>query len=178
MIYLISGNPNKLLELQHVFPPSCDVTLQPLDLEEIQDLDPHAIVRHKLREAYKKLGAPVIVEDVSAELANLHGLPGPFIKFFEQQLGRGALYTLSGEGTAVIIRCSMGYYDGSQEHIVDGILHGTITAPRGEHGFGFDCVIIPDGYGKTLAEFEPAEKNRMSHRFLAAQKMAEFLATN
>ena len=174
-ITLISGNPNKLRELQVVFPDDINLQLQSLELDEIQSLDVEAIIRHKLRQAFAMVQGPVIVEDVSAELENLNGLPGPFIKFFEQQLGRGALYKLSSEGTVVTIRCAMGYYDGSTERIVEGILRGTISAPRGEQGFGFDCVIIPDGYDVTMAELSDEQKNTMSHRHLAAVQMAKFI---
>ena len=97
MLYLITGNPHKLVELQRMLPPSIEVEHRKLELDEIQSLDLHEIVRHKLREAYKKMKAPVMVEDVSAELASLNGLPGPFIKFFEQQLGKGSLYTIGAE---------------------------------------------------------------------------------
>ena len=176
-IALISGNPNKLRELSAVFPANINLTMQSLELDEIQSLDVHAILRHKLQQAYAIVNCPVIVEDVSAELANLNGLPGPFIKFFEQQLGRGALYALSSEGTGVTIRCVMGYYDGTKEQIVEGVLEGEITAPRGENGFGFDCVIVPNGYNATLAELSDKQKNTMSHRYLAATKMAEYLRT-
>jgi inosine triphosphate pyrophosphatase len=176
-IKLITGNPNKLRELQVVFPAGLDLTAQKLDLDEIQSLDLHEIVRHKLKQAYELLQMPVLVEDVSAELENLNGLPGPFIKFFEQLMGDDSLYKLSGEGTRVTIRCTMGYFDGTKEHIVEGILNGTITAPRGKPNFGFDVVIIPDGYTQTISELGPIIKNSISHRYLAAKQMADFIAT-
>lgn len=175
-ITLITGNPNKLRELQAIFPNELEVTSQKLDLDEIQTLDIRKIVHHKLRQAYALLHDPVLVEDVSAELENLNGLPGPFIKFFEQQMGDDSLYKLSSEGTRVTIRCVMGYFDGADEHIVEGILHGTIVAPRGKPTFGFDVVIVPDGYSHTMAELGPEVKNTISHRYLATKQMAEYLA--
>jgi inosine triphosphate pyrophosphatase len=173
-ITIVTGNPNKLKELEKVLPASLKLTARKLDLDEIQSLDLHEIVRHKLRQAYEQVVGPVIVEDVSAELAKLNGLPGPFVKYFEQQLGKGALYTLGGEGRVRII-CTIGYYDGITEHIVDGVLEGRIVAPRGEEGFGFDFVIIPDGYDKTMAELGLDVKNTISHRYQAAKALAEML---
>lgn len=175
MIYLVTGNHNKLKELRQVFPAEVELESIKLELDEIQTLDSHELVRHKLRQAYENLGKPVIVEDVSAELANLNGLPGPFIKFFEQRLGQEALYVLGGEGTAVKIVCTMGYFDGTREIIVDGVLNGVVTAPRGEHGFGFDSVVVPEGYDKTCAELGDDIKNTLSHRHHAALLMAERL---
>lgn len=174
-ITLVTGNPNKLTELQAVFPASLNLTSQKLELDEIQSLDLHEIIRHKLRQAYAQLQSPVIVEDVSAELEKLNGLPGPFIKFFEERLGRGALHTLAGEGVVKII-CTMGYYDGTQEIIVDGVLNGRIVAPREGEGWGFDFVLVPDGHDKTFSEMGPEGKNTLSHRYKATMLMADKLA--
>lgn len=170
----MTGNPHKLSELQKVFPASLKLTSQKLNLEEIQSLDLHEIVRHKLHEAYAQLQSPVIVEDVSAELEKLNGLPGPFIKYFEERLGKGALHTLAGEGRVKII-CCMGYYDGENEHIVDGVLEGRIVAPRDGEGFGFDFVLIPDGYDNTMSELGMDIKNKISHRYRAASQLASIL---
>lgn len=173
-ITLVTGNPHKLAELQTVFPPHLFLKSAKLDLEEIQSLDLHQIVRHKLHQAYASVESPVIIEDVSAELEILNGLPGPFIKFFEERLGNDALFKLGGETRAKII-CSMGYFDGVHEYIVDGVLDGSIVAPRDDEGFGFDCVLIPDGYDQTLSEMGSDIKNTISHRRKAALLLANIL---
>jgi inosine triphosphate pyrophosphatase len=173
-ITIVTGNPHKLAELQKVFPATLDLVSKKLQLDEIQSLDLHKIVKHKLHQAYDQVGGPVIIEDVSAELEKLNGLPGPFVKFVEEQLGRGGLYKLGGAGRVKII-CSMGYFDGQDEHIIDGIIEGNIVEPRGSEGFGFDFEFIPDGYDKTMSELGMSVKNTMSHRFRAAKAMAEYL---
>ena len=173
-ITLVTGNPHKLSELQKVFPASLNLASKELDLDEIQSLDLHEIVRHKLYQAYEQVQGPVIIEDVSAELEKLGGLPGPFVKFFEQELGKGALYKLAGEGRVRIV-CSMGYYDGQTEHIVDGVLSGWVVAPREGEGFGFDFVVMPDGYDKTISQLGLKVKNTISHRFKAASALAAIL---
>lgn len=174
-ITLVTGNPHKLAELQAIFPASLRLTSQKLDLDEIQSLDLHEIVRHKLCQAYGHIGGPVIIEDVSAEVEKLKGLPGPFVKFFEQVLGRGAMYQLAGESPIRII-CAMGYYNGEQEIIVDGILNGRLVAPRDGEGFGFDFEIIPDGYDKTVSQLGLKLKNTFSHRAQAARLLAKKLS--
>ena len=59
----------------------------------------------------------------------------------------------------------------------EGEVKGKIaTAPRGEGGFGYDPVFIPDGYDLTMAELPAEEKNRISHRAVAFRKAAEFVA--
>lgn len=176
-ITLVTGNPNKLIELQAVLPAELHIQSRKLDLVEIQSLDLEEIVTGKLAAAYEIVGGPVIVEDISAELENLNGLPGPFIKFFEQKLGKDALYKLSNEGTHVVIKCCMGYFDGTTLATFVGFMDGTITSPKGEGGFGFDCVIIPDGYTETLSILGPDVKNKISHRHKAAQQLAEFVVS-
>ncbi len=69
----------------------------------------------------------------------------------------------------------MGYFDGRTTHIAEGVMKGTITAPRGENGFGFDSVIMPEGDTMTLAELGPAVKNTISHRYQAAQALVKML---
>src|SRR4051812_42151089 len=58
-----------------------------IDLDEPQSLDLTEIVRHKVRQAYIHVQGPVLVEDVSLEFAALGRLPGPFIKWFIEELG-------------------------------------------------------------------------------------------
>lgn len=174
-ITLVTGNPHKLAELQEVFPGSLSLRARKLDLDEIQSLDVHEIVRHKLRQAYAQVQSPVIIEDVSAELEALKGLPGPFVKFFEKVLGRGALYQIAGGESRVRIICAMGYFDGTDEHIVDGVIEGRVVTPRDGEGFGFDFEFIPDGYDKTMSQLGLSVKNAISHRYKAAALMAEYL---
>lgn len=176
MMYFITGNAHKLQELMQVLPKDIAITHKAMELAEIQSLDMHEIVRHKLREAHAALRAPVLVEDVSAELATLHGLPGPFIKFFNRQMGDDALYQLVGADSPVTVRCTMGYYDGTREVLVDGVVRGVTAAPRGRSGFGFDGCVILDGYTQTLGELGTDVKNRISHRRRAADLMAAELA--
>jgi inosine triphosphate pyrophosphatase len=173
-ITLVTGNPHKRAELEAIFPARLQLRSQKLDLDEIQSLDLHQIVSHKLRQAYERIKSPVIVEDVSAELEKLEGLPGPFVKFFEEKHGRGALYKLAGEGRVKII-CGMGYFDGTHEKIVDGVIAGNIVAPRDGVGFGFDFEFMPDGYDKTMSQLGLEVKNSISHRYLAANLLADEL---
>lgn len=173
--YLITGNGHKLKELEAILPKELKLASCKLDLDEIQSLDLHQIVERKLEQAYAIMKDPVIVEDVSAELESLNGLPGPFVKFFEEKLGKGALYKLGGEGDRVRIVCTMGYFNGKKKVLVEGEFSGTITASRGVEGFGFDFSIIPDGYEKTMSELGIEVKNTISHRFRAAQELAAVL---
>ena len=57
-----------------------------------------------------------------------------------------------------------------------GEVYGTIVdAPRGENGFGYDPVFMPDGFDKTFGEMSDEEKNKISHRANAIEKVIEFV---
>ena len=63
------------------------------------------------------------------------------------------------------------------EHVEEGVLRGTLaTAPRGEHGFGYDPVLVPDGETRTTAQMTPEEKNAISHRGKAFRALAPHIA--
>lgn len=177
-IFFVTGNSDKLRELQALFPDSMNLKAYKLDLPEIQSMDSEVIVRDKLERAFLEIQQPVIVEDVAAELAHLNGLPGPFVKYFEKTLGKGALWQMVShtDNHAVIISCTMGYYDGKEHQIVRGEVRGRVVPPRGENGFGFDVVFVPEGETRTFAELVPAEKNRISHRSQASRKMVRLLS--
>lgn len=164
---LVTGNPGKLAEFKRLLPPDLAFDHHDIDLEEIQSLNNEAIVTAKVKAAYQALQRPVVVEDVTAGLTELGGLPGPFIKFFEKQLGYDALYKLRGRSTATVV-CTIGYYDGVNLLIASGTVHGMAVPPSdGKFGFGFDICFQPDGHSKTFAEMPPAEKDAISHRSLA-----------
>lgn len=58
----------------------------------------------------------------------------------------------------------------------EGTVKGTILrSPRGENGFGYDPVFVPEGYDKTFAEMAPSYKNRISHRGLALRQLKKAL---
>ncbi len=175
-ILFVTGNVNKLREWQALMPADIELESFDIDLPELQSDDPAVIVADKAKRAYEAAGRPVVVEDVSAQLEKLNGLPGPFIKFFIKRLGTDALYQLAGEeGARATISCSVAYYDGEKLISVQGDVPGTVVAQRGETGFGFDGTFVPDGHDKTFAEMGPEEKNLVSHRQKAIRLFIEAL---
>lgn len=176
-ITIVTGSPQKLREIRQVLPKDFIITSQAIELEEIQTLDRTKLLTHKLKQAYEILKRPILVEDVAAELGCLNGLPGPFIKFFEEQLGESALYILAEKFTdrSCRIICTAGFYDGKKLVIKEGIVSGEIVNPRGENGWGFDKVFVQSGRSKTNGELTTEEKNQDSHRSRAFHALAEVL---
>jgi inosine triphosphate pyrophosphatase len=173
---LITGNKGKLSEWQRLLPPEFVIESLDIDLDEIQSLDAREILTDKVKRAYQAARKPVVVEDVSAGLDKLGGLPGPFIKFFLKKMGSNALYKLAGgEGERAVVVCTIAYYDGQEILIAEGKTEGTIVSARGDDGFGFDQTFMPHGDTKTYAEMTAQEKDTVSHRSKAIKMLVEEL---
>lgn len=175
----ITGNAAKAEQLgRHLELP---VRHQKIDLEEIQSLDLRKIVDHKSREAYKQVGGPVLVEDVSLTFSALNRLPGPLIKWFLTDLGNEGLCRLLdgyNDRTAIAEVC-FGYFNGKEVEYFDGKMQGSIAeSPRGERGFGWDPIFIPAGQDKTWGEMTPEEQKDHSMRRIALKKLESFLKNN
>jgi non-canonical purine NTP pyrophosphatase (RdgB/HAM1 family) len=171
-MYFITGNKNKFIEAKKFIP---ELEQLDIDLVEIQELDPRVIIRHKLDEARKVKTGEFIVEDTSFYIEGLNDLPGPLIKWFLQSLGRDGLADLaikSGHVHARVVAI-IGYSDedGKIEYF-EGEAKGKIVEPRGETKFGWDPIFMPEGYDRTFAEMGVEEKNKISHRRKAFEKLA------
>ncbi|MCX6744320.1 MAG: RdgB/HAM1 family non-canonical purine NTP pyrophosphatase [Candidatus Parcubacteria bacterium] len=178
MIYFITGNKNKLAEVQTVLP---EVEQLDIDLPEIQELDAQKIIQAKLIEALNHQQGEFIVEDTSLHLDCLNGLPGPLIKWFLQTIGNQGLAQLAeklGNDKAEAVTM-IGYAKSQNEmQFFEGRIKGRIVNPRGETKFGWDPIFIPEGYDQTFAELGVEKKNMISMRRIALNKLKEFLAAN
>ncbi len=176
-ITFITGNNGKFKEAQAIMPA---LVQQDVDLPEIQSLDPHAVIAAKLEEARKHgVAGDIVVEDTSLSIDALGGLPGPLIKWFLDRLkpeGIAELVHKLGKGNTAEVRCLVGYLAAGidEPRFFEGSMRGTIVAPRGTGGFGWDRLFQPDGSDKTLAEHTFEEKNAVSMR---ARAFGECLAT-
>lgn len=174
-LYFITGNKGKLAEVQSILG---NVEALDIDLPEIQSLDAHEIIKAKLIEAQKHQTGEFIVEDNSLYLEGIKGLPGPLIKWFMKTVGNDGIYKMAeafGNFKAEA-RVIIGYSNSAGEiSFFEGNTRGTIVAPRGSEGFGWDPIFQPEGYDKTFAELTPEEKNSFSMRRIAVEKLKEVL---
>lgn len=130
------------------------------------------IISDKAQHAYAIVGSPLIVEDVSAGLDDLNGLPGPFIKYFEENMGQDALYQLAkGRSNNTTVQCLAAYYDGATLLVGRGTVCGTVVETRADTGFGFDNVFVPNGQKLTYAEMGTEIKDNIGHRALAIRDL-------
>ncbi|MEM1654463.1 MAG: non-canonical purine NTP pyrophosphatase, partial [Thermoplasmata archaeon] len=73
----------------------------------------------------------------------------------------------------------IGFFDGKDFHFFEGVLNGQISLEeKGKNGFGYDPIFVPNGKNKTLAEMDISEKNAISHRKNALDKMIDYLRKN
>jgi non-canonical purine NTP pyrophosphatase (RdgB/HAM1 family) len=174
---LVTGNPGKLAEARRI----CGVGLEAVEMElpELQSLDLYEVLRAKGREAIRRLRRPVVVEETGLELAALGGFPGPLVKWMLEAVGaEGIARTASVLGdTRAVARCALLYLDDRREVEAEGTTEGElVAAPRGDGGFGWDPVFLPDGESRTYGEMSPAEKDRLSHRARAWRAFVTRLA--
>ena len=172
-IKFVTGNSNKVREAVAIL----GVPLEEVKVDgliEIQTQDIEELVYHKCQQAYDSLKCSVLVEDSGLLFNAWDGLPGSLIKWFECTVGcKGMLKMLQTfeDRSAIAVSC-FAIYDGTDITIARGEVEGSIaTEIRGNRGFGWDVIFIPEGYGKTYAEMKSEEKNTMSHRKNALEKL-------
>ena len=176
VITFVSGNLSKVKLTEHYFP--YPLQHRKIDLTEIQSFDLREIAENKARQAYRTIGSPVLVEDTSLVFRALGNLPGPFIKWFLQELGRDGLIQLLAhhrDRSAVASVC-FGYFTGRGDvSFFEGSMAGSISmSPRGS-GFGWTPIFIPKGYKRTWGELTLSEQDKTSMRRIALGKLTAFL---
>lgn len=150
---------------------------QKLDLTEIQSLDPKEVTEHKLREAFKQIQKPVLVEDTSLVFHGLGKLPGPFVKWFLEEIGTEDMCRLvDNKDRSATATVTYGIYDGKNLLTFTGVVLGSVAQhPIGTNGFGWDPIFIPEGQTKTYSEMTNDELLNHSPRREATEKMNTYI---
>lgn len=175
----VSGNIHKVHWLEVFLGQK--VNHAKLDLAEIQSLDPREVIAHKTKQAYSLLQRPILVEDTSLKFSALGNLPGPFIKYFLEQLGNDGLCKLLEpyENKSALATVIFGYFDGTNVHYFEATKKGTIAAtPRGSMGHGWDPIFIPEGSNKTYGQMSQTEyeSDDVSLRKAAVRQFKNFIS--
>jgi non-canonical purine NTP pyrophosphatase (RdgB/HAM1 family) len=146
-----------------------------LDLAEPQALDPGEIVESKARDAYARLARPVVVEDTGLAIRAWNGFPGALVKWLERSAGLETMARMLDRfpDRSAIATCAVAYFDGRRVVQGRGEIRGAIAdGPRGDGGFGWDALFIPEGSDRTFAEMSGEEKGLVSHRARAWEALA------
>lgn len=182
-----TNNHHKLQEVQELLGNKIEL----LSLKDIQCFDEipedHMTLEEnasqKAHYIYEKYGLNCFADDTGLEIDVLNGEPGVLsaryagndkdsdanmkkvLRRLERQVNRKARF-----------RTVISLINDSKEYLFEGIVDGEIlTSKTGEDGFGYDPIFKPTGYHKSFAEMTLEEKNKISHRARATQKLVEFL---
>ena len=159
------------------------VAAQPLDVPEIQSLDFSEVARAKALVAARAFGIPVLVEDSGLVVAGWGGFPGPLTKWITMgALGQEGLAKMldgfSDRGAEAVSALAVARPGQEEKDVVVAVgrVAGSIALhPRGNNGFGWDVLFIPEGATRTWAEMSEDEKNRDSHRARAFASLRSLL---
>ncbi|GLC76767.1 hypothetical protein PLESTF_001831500 [Pleodorina starrii] len=184
-IFFATGNKKKLEEVAAILASGAalpfTVEAAKLDLPELQG-EPEEISKEKCRIAAREVGGAVMVEDTSLCFNAMHGLPGPYIKWFLEKLGHDGLNRmLAGfDDKTAYAQCIFAYTPGPDHEPITfvGRTEGRIVPARGPSDFGWDPVFQPDGFDLTYAEMEKEAKNKISHRYRSLDKLRNHLLAN
>jgi XTP/dITP diphosphohydrolase len=139
----------------------------------------------KARAAFAHTGKPSFADDSGIAVEILGGAPGIFSARWaggrdnvaNRQLLLAQLADVKPENRAASFVCTIALVSEDAEISFTGIWPGTVALEeQGEHGFGYDPVFIPEGFEVTAAQLEPEVKNSLSHRSLALEQLASYLA--
>lgn len=182
-----SNNKHKVKEINSIIGDSFRLlNLNDLNItEDIPEDEPtlEGNALAKARYVYKATGRDVFADDTGLEIEALGGKPGVHSARFAGENKDSAanirkVQELLGESTNrnARFRTVIALIMNGREHFFEGIVTGKIIKEcRGKEGFGYDPVFVPDGKNRTFAEMDLPEKNTVSHRARAFEKLREFL---
>jgi XTP/dITP diphosphohydrolase len=185
-IIFASNNNNKLEEISSIIGGGIQIiSLQQAGIhqeipEPYETLEENALA--KSRFIFSKTNVACFADDTGLEIQELNGAPGVHSAHFSGSRDSNlnmqkVLELLKGkENRKARFRTVISLIIQNREYFFEGLVQGEITlSPSGEAGFGYDPIFRPLGYCKTFAQMNLDEKNQISHRKMAIEKLAEFL---
>ena len=155
------------------------------DIPETADtLQGNALI--KARHIYEKYGFDCFADDTGLEVEALDGAPGVYSARYageecdSEANMRKLLENLTGKTDRnAQFRTVIALIINGEEMLFNGIVKGSIaTEKKGDSGFGYDPVFVPEGHSASFAQMSSEMKNSMSHRFRATQQLSDYLKEN
>ena len=182
-----TNNAHKLAEVRAILEPTISiVSLADLncteDIPETADtLDGNALLKAKY--IHDKFGLDCFADDTGLEVDALNGEPGVYSARYageehDAQRNMAKVLSLLGNNPnrKARFRTVIALIQGEKTMCFEGKIEGHITRqPRGDSGFGYDPIFVADDYLVTFAQLSADEKNQISHRALAVQKLVDYL---
>ncbi|MDD5317699.1 MAG: RdgB/HAM1 family non-canonical purine NTP pyrophosphatase [Candidatus ainarchaeum sp.] len=175
----VTSNPHKFAEAERVLKQfGVIIRHARLSCPEIRGEEPAVIAADSVRRLICKVEPPFFVEDAGLFVGALNGFPGPYSAWALGKVGLGGLLRLmeGARDRRASFRSAVALFDGKGVRVFEGEARGRIAfRARGENGFGYDPVFVPEGFRETFAEMSGARKDALSHRRKALEGMARFL---
>ena len=180
-------NKNKAFEIQKLLPDTFQVlTLDDLNFhDEIPENEPTIELNSafKANFVFNRFEENCFADDTGLEIEFLNGRPGVHSARYagiernsDANMNLVLREMLNAENRKARFKTVITLILNGKQHIFEGIVNGTIISEkRGENGFGYDPIFIPENESKTFAEMNLSEKNQFSHRARALEKMIHFL---
>ena len=151
--------------------------------ETAETLEGNALI--KARHIYGKYSLACFADDTGLEVDALGGAPGVYSARYAGENNdseanmQKLLENLTGKSDRrAQFRTVIALIIDGEEKLFDGIVRGVIsTERRGEEGFGYDPLFVPDGYETSFAQMPAEQKNAISHRSRAASALNDYLQT-
>ena len=188
-LILATHNEHKAEEFKQILPQFRVQTLADLNYDEeitetASDLEGNSLL--KADTIFRQYGHIVISDDSGLEVQALNGAPGVYSARYageqkdNQKNTEKLLHELKGiKNRNAQFRTVITLMSSNDTLQFEGIVEGAIVhEPKGDKGFGYDPVFIPNGYQKTFAELSSNEKNKISHRANAIKKLVAFIEKN
>jgi len=187
VLLFASNNANKIAEIQAAIGKTIEViSLKQANIEidipePFERIEENASIKSKTIHALTKQNC--FSEDTGLEVESLHGEPGVKSaryagedKSFDKNIAKLLTKLANNPNRKARFRTVISLIYNEQEYMFEGICEGVITQePIGKGGFGYDSVFIPNGSIRSFAEMSMKEKNKFSHRRIAADKLVVFL---
>ena len=150
------------------------------DTVEIQSNKLEEIALEKSKEAFEKIGRPLIVEDTGLFIDLLKGFPGPFSSYVLETIGNQGILDLllNRKKRFALFKSVIVYRDNNNNMTFSGDTRGTISDHITEGGWGYDPIFIPEGSSITYAQLGIENKMAISHRTRALNNFAKWYCGN
>ena len=183
-----TNNLNKLKEVQEMLPSSIELlSLKDINcFDEIEETETTLEGNAHLKADYitKKFGFNCFADDTGLEVESLDGKPGVYSARFagepsnsENNMHKLLVDLETKTNRKAQFRTAVSLNINEKKFLFEGICTGEILRKKqGEKGFGYDPIFKPEGFNQSFAKMTSEEKNKISHRGIAVQKLVEFLS--
>jgi XTP/dITP diphosphohydrolase len=182
-----TNNAHKLSEVRAILAPKFEIiSLADLNCnddipETAETLDGNALI--KAQYIHDKFGLDCFADDTGLEIDALGGEPGVYsaryagdVECAHENMCKVLEKLGDNPNRTACFRTVIALIQGTKISYFEGKINGSIaTQPRGDSGFGYDPIFVPEGYMVSFAQLNAEEKNQISHRALAVKKLVDFL---